>query len=208
MKKDKLQIELYPKIYQTYLNKEKELIIDFLKNSDSILDVGCGTGRLIPTLAKLVKKYVGVEINDEYLKIARQVSRKFKNTKTIKLNAENLSRKFNEDQFDKTIACWNTIGCLKNDKKSIKEISKVTKNKFFFTILPKGTLEKRIDYYNKLSIKYDIVDREKEIIKSKEWGLVRAYSKQDIKNLIQHTSFKIEKIKLINNIAFAVYLTK
>ncbi|HLD57631.1 MAG TPA: class I SAM-dependent methyltransferase [archaeon] len=207
MKKDQIEPEKYPKVYQDYLRKEEKLVIKFLKGTGSVLDVGCGTARLAPKISSLVNQYVGVEISSEYFKIARDRSQRFRNIKIIKLNAENLSKKFEKGQFDKTISTWNTVGCLKDDKKVIKEIFKVTKNKVFFSVLPRGSLEKRIEYYNKLKVKHT-VDRESEIIKSRQWGVVRAYSDQDIRNLVKNTGFKIEKLKQINNVGFVVYLRK
>lgn len=207
MKKDRLEIDKYPKAYQDYLKIEEKFVISFLKGADSVLDVGCGTARLTPKISNLVNQYVGVEINAEYYKIAKHRSEKLKNVRIVRLNVENLSKKFKKNQFDITICTWNTMGCLKDDKKAIKEIFKVTKNKMFFSVLPKGSLEKRIEYYNKLNVKHN-VDSENEIIKSRQWGAVRAYSYNDIKKLIRKTGFMIERIKPINKVGFAVYLTK
>ncbi len=207
MKKDQIEPEKYPKIYQNYLEKEEKLAKDFLSGANSVLDVGCEPARLLPKIVNLVNSYFGLEINNEYFKIAKKRAERFRNARIIKLNAENISKKFKRNQFDKIICTWNTVGCLRNDKKIIKEIYKVTKSEVFFTVLLKGSLKERMDYYNKLKIKHT-VDKENEIIKSRQWGVVKAYSNKDIEKLIEGTGFNIEKIKPINSVGLAIYLTK
>ncbi len=69
-KKDDLDISKYPEAQRDYLRVEKELVLDFLKDAGRVLDVGIGTGRLIPDIAPQVQELYGVDFNQEYLQAA------------------------------------------------------------------------------------------------------------------------------------------
>ncbi len=171
------------------------------------MDVGCGNGRIIPDIVYLVEQYTGIDTDSEYLKTAKEISRNYENVMIMRLDAEQISKKFKNNSFAKTICLWSTIGCFKNDGKAMKEIAKVTRDKLFFTIITKGTLEKRKEYYEKLGIKYAI-DRKSETIKSPQWGMVKAYSKEDLVKLIHNTGLKIDNLALIEGLAHAVTCSK
>ena len=207
MNKDKLDVAKYPKAYQKLLNREIELASKFISGSSSVLDIGCGNGRLTEKLAPLVDEYVGIDINKKYLDAAKRKSRKLTNVKFIHVNAEKLIGTFEEDRFQKSIALWNTMACVSNDQKCIKQIASVVRDGFFFTVNKKGTLKLREKYYKTLGIKYRI-DKETETIFSSQWGATRAYSKNEIEKMAKNSGFKISKIQPIFNIMYAVYLEK
>ena len=52
--------------------KEWDLFLPFLKKEMSVLDVGCGNGRLIDFLKPYMKKYVGIDISSGMLREARK----------------------------------------------------------------------------------------------------------------------------------------
>ncbi|MBU0530652.1 MAG: class I SAM-dependent methyltransferase [Candidatus Aenigmatarchaeota archaeon] len=207
MVKDFFDITKYPDIHQRFLEKEMKLTIRFVKNSKGVLDVGCGIGRMIPSIANIVKDYVGIDTNKTYLKIARERSKKFTNVKVIEQDVHKLSNTFKPESFDKAIALWQTIACVKYDKKAIREIAKVTRNGFLFTLFIKGSLKERTAYYDALGLEYT-TDEKTETIFSPQWGASRAYSKEDIEKLVEGTGFIIEKMNLIDNIAYAIFLIK
>ena len=65
----------------------------------------------------------------------------------------NVFEEFGADFFDKSIATWNVLGCMNDDRKAMEEIAKVTRTKFFFSCLAKGTLSERMKYYENLKLK-------------------------------------------------------
>ncbi len=207
VKKDSLDTSKYPQIYQDYLQHEEESVKNFLSGVSSVLDIGCGTGRIISSIMPFIKSYVGIDINKEYLAIAQKAAQRVDNVKIVELNAEDLSKDFTKKMFDVSISLWNTIGCLPDEKKVIKEVAKVTKEKFFFTVLAKGSLDMRKEYYSSLNIDCRI-DETTETIYSEEWGLSRAYSKEEIYELLCDTGFMIESIDLFKEIEYSVIAVK
>ena len=107
-------VDKFPSDYQKYLQREEELLIKFLNPNDNILDIGCGIGRLIPKIAPLVSSYVGIDKNRLYIKEAKNIASKYKNTKVLVLDAINLSSKFAQDTFDKSISTFNTINTIED----------------------------------------------------------------------------------------------
>ena len=181
----------------------RKLVEKFYEPGQSIADAGCGN--CMWNFNKL--PVIGIDINKKYLDAAKRKSRKLTNVKFIHVNAEKLIGTFEEDRFQKSIALWNTMACVSNDQKCIKQIASVVRDGFFFTVNKKGTLKLREKYYKTLGIKYRI-DKETETIFSSQWGATRAYSRYEIEKMVKNSGFKISKIQLIFNIIYAVYLEK
>ena len=112
-----------------------------------ILDVGCGTGRLIRQLLDRGAEIVGLDISPEMLKIARK---KFKKTTFIEGNIENMP--FPDDNFNIVIASF-VIVHLKDLRKAFDEVYRVLKPGGIFIVTNinqrkspklKGSFEKEI----------------------------------------------------------------
>ena len=130
--RDELNTNKYPKEFQRFLKKEIEIIKKLVKKEDKVLDVGCGTGRAISKISPHVLKYIGIDIDEHYLSQAKAIAMKFKNVKIRKLDVENLTNSFNENEFDITFSLFDTISILNDFKKALKQIHYVTKDKILF----------------------------------------------------------------------------
>mgnify|MGYP001565071644 FL=1 len=204
--KDDLDIEKYPKKFQVYLKEEIKILKNFVKENNKVLDVGCGTGRAIPEISPLVSRYVGIDIDEKYLSEAKKTSKAFDNVKIIKLNVENLSKMFKENEFDKSFCLFNTISCFKDYNKALKEIHKVTKDKFYFSVCAKGSKDLRQEYYDSIGVKVKFDKNETSY--SSAWGEVKAFSKEEIKLVLEKVGFKIEKIILIEGYSYCIIASK
>ncbi len=204
--KDDLDIEKYPKKFQVYLKKEIEILRKFVGKKDKVLDIGCGTGRAIPNISQLVSNYVGIDIDEEYLLKAKKISKAFDNVKIIKLNVENLSKMFKENEFDKSFCLFNTMSCFKDYNKALKEIYKVTKSKFYFSVCAKGSKYLRQEYYDSIGVKVKFDKNETSY--SSAWGEVKAFSKEEIKEILDKIGFKIEKIVLVEGYSYCIIASK
>ena len=205
--KDNLDISKYPDIVRKYLEKERELLLDFIRGSVRVLDVGCGTGRIIQELSPIVKEYVGIDIDKGYLESARKIAEGFRNVKILELDVMKLSEKFGPGYFDKSFLLFNTLGSLKNDKAALVEISRVTKNRCFLSLVARGSLEQRKTYYEKMNIDYDF-DEKAETIYSSQWGMVRAYSEEEIREFVDGTDFIIDDIRKVYGQEYLITLAK
>ena len=62
-----------------------------IKKNDIILDIGCGIGRWAESFSKIVKKYVGIDYIDDFIKIANLKYSKKENVHFICLESTELS---------------------------------------------------------------------------------------------------------------------
>lgn len=206
VEKDDLDLKKYPKEFQVYLKKEIEILKKFVGKKDKVLDVGCGTGRSISEISPLVSEYVGIDIDKKYLSEAEKISKRFDNVEIIELNVENLSKLFKENEFDKSFCLFNTLCCFKDYNKALKEIYKITKNKFYFSVCAKGSQKIRQEYYDKIGVKVRF-DKD-ETSYSSAWGEVKAFSKDEITNLLEEVDFKVDEIILVEGYSYCITARK
>lgn len=104
----------------------KKMFKDF--RGKSVLDVGCGTGRLIRLLKDRGAVVTGADISEEMIKIA---GKKFPDIKIVNADIENLP--FEDNSFDVVIAAF-VIVHLKSFKKAFDEVYRVLKNDGIFIL--------------------------------------------------------------------------
>src|SRR5262249_32732985 len=71
----------------------------------SILDVGVGTGRIIPCLTALTDDYTGIDYSESMLRFCRE---KYASVKLFQCDARTMDL-FRDDSFDVVIASWNVL---------------------------------------------------------------------------------------------------
>ncbi|MEM4378167.1 MAG: methyltransferase domain-containing protein [Candidatus Nitrosotenuis sp.] len=83
----------------------KNEIINQITNSDSILDLGCGTGILTRMFADKFphSKIIGVDVSANYLDVAKKNSLRYKNIKYIHQDAEQLRL---DEKFDCIVSSY------------------------------------------------------------------------------------------------------
>lgn len=202
-----LKTKNYAKVYRNYLKAESKVLKGFVKKGRSLIEVGCGTGRVIPIVAPLVRHYVGVDIDLASLEQANETAERYGNVEIFQLDAVNLSKRFRANEFDLAIMPWNVLNVVKQPLKSLKEVYRVTKRGAFVTVPQRGTLAKRLGYYRRLKIRCRI-DKKTETIYSAEWGASRAYSKSGIRSLCERAGFRVQSIKDIRGLGYCVLLRK
>ncbi len=100
-------------------NKIKELI----KPESKVIDIGCGTGRLVNSLADKCEDVVGVELSEKMIEHAK--NNKKDNTRFIHWDSTKLSDKIKE-KFDYATICFALHEMNEEERiKTIKEMDKV-----------------------------------------------------------------------------------
>ncbi len=107
--------------------REKELLLHTIrfKQGESVLEVGCGTGRYIEYLNDLGLRVTGIETMEELVKIAKQKT-KILPEQVISGSFENLP--FGNDSFDNVISLIALQFSI-DIKKTLSEMLRVAKNK-------------------------------------------------------------------------------
>ncbi|MDO8619165.1 MAG: class I SAM-dependent methyltransferase [Candidatus Daviesbacteria bacterium] len=142
-----------------------------------ILDAGCGPGAMLPMLASY-GDVIGVDISDEALKYA-QMRGKVKKGNILDLD-------FADETFD-LVVCMDVLyhTWVEDEAKALREFNRVLKKG--------GILLVREPAYNWLRGREDVGSLAK-----------RRFSKMELANLLQKSSFKILKITYANFFLFPI----
>jgi 2-polyprenyl-6-hydroxyphenyl methylase/3-demethylubiquinone-9 3-methyltransferase len=118
--------EIAPDRVQQYLNAEVNFVCDSLNQTDLVLELGCGFGRIIPQLAKNAKYVIGIDTSYSSLIMATDMLKDFSNVSLQQMNALNLA--FPDQSFDVVVCIQNGISAFHVDKvQLIQESIRVTK---------------------------------------------------------------------------------
>jgi SAM-dependent methyltransferase len=66
--------EIAPPRARQYLESEIEHLLDSLSATDHVLELGCGYGRVALRIAAVAEKVVGIDVSEESLSLARQLT--------------------------------------------------------------------------------------------------------------------------------------
>ncbi len=116
-------------------NSERTLIEKYFKKEDSILDLGCGTGRTTIELYKLgYKKIVGLDISEQMIQMAQNIALSFEmEIEFIVGNACDLP--YPDNSFDHAFFSFNGLMQIpgkQNRKNALKEIQRVIRPGGYF----------------------------------------------------------------------------
>jgi ubiquinone/menaquinone biosynthesis C-methylase UbiE len=119
-------------IYERFSQVEDtpKKILKFLTSkvkNKKVLDLGCGTGKYLVDLAPISKKYIGLDISIDQLKIAKEKSLKLKNVKFLCSSAEFID--LPNKSVDVIISTWVLGTIVEDDRrlKALKEMKRILK---------------------------------------------------------------------------------
>jgi 2-polyprenyl-6-hydroxyphenyl methylase/3-demethylubiquinone-9 3-methyltransferase len=118
--------ELAPARVKQFLQAEIEYVVKEIKETDIVLDLGCGYGRVAVELLKKANKVVGIDISEESINLARETIGDEKRCELYTMDAAGL--KFPDNSFDVVICVQNGISAFKlNPLQLIKESIRVAR---------------------------------------------------------------------------------
>ena len=118
--------EIAPPRTRQYLQAEINHVLDKIKNTDTILELGCGYGRALLPLARKACKAVGIDNSIESLKLARHYCRAQRNINLYCSAAENIA--LTDDSFDVVACIQNGLSAFHVDPiKLFAEAVRITK---------------------------------------------------------------------------------
>lgn len=119
--------EIVPARVQQYFDAELNFVLDRIRPGDLVLELGCGYGRIIPTLASKARWLVGIDNSIASLVYGQTFLRNTPNCLLIQMDAAKLS--FNEQIFDVVVCIQNGISAFHTDQKNLmRESIRVTKS--------------------------------------------------------------------------------
>ncbi len=182
---DALRKESLPPPYQEWMDAEEKLVARLIPKNATVLDAGCGRGRIIPVLAPVVSQLTAVDRDSEAVSLSATVAAAYQNVmvQMLDFTAPRGARKFSH-----AICMGNTLGALEDDKEAVKALA-LQAQTIILSVIRKGTLPLRKQYYATLGVAHS-TDAD-ETIRSALWGISRAYSISDLDALVKPTGLKI-----------------
>lgn len=115
-----------PDRIKQFLEAEINLVLEKISENSSVLDLGCGYGRVSARLVDKADKVIGIDISEDNIKLAEEVFRDKQNCEFYTMNAIDL--KFENDVFDLVICIQNGISAFKvPPDKLLEEAIRVTR---------------------------------------------------------------------------------
>lgn len=119
--------EVVPPRVQQYLDAEMKFVLERIRPGDLILELGCGYGRIIPTLASKAHYVVGIDNSIASLVYGQTFLRNTPNCLLIQMDAARLS--FIDKTFDVVVCIQNGISAFHTDQKPLmRESVRMTKH--------------------------------------------------------------------------------
>ena len=152
----------YDELHESEQQKKIDIILENIEinKSDTILDVGCGTGLLLERIESKCMEAIGVDPSEELLAIAQRRS----GSQLLHGFAESLP--FKDNEFDVVVSI-TAIQNFDNIEQGLKEIKRVGKDCFVLTALKKSEkIEEIKKIINKILIDSNIrtIEEEKDLI--------------------------------------------
>jgi len=151
----------------------------------TVLDLGCGIGRITENMADDFREVIGIDISGEMIKQARKRLIDNDNVSFIETDGKNIPLGESFIDFVFSYLVFQHIKDRKMVEKNFKEVYRVLKPKGMFKVL----------------IRSDKVDIKKW------WGGVE-YTEQTIGKLIKKIGFKLLKTEPVKDYAFWLWLEK
>lgn len=132
----------YLLLYPNRDELEARIFVDFLKQYfeekkfriNSVIDLGCGTGRHLKYLSQLYNNSTGLDYSAELLGIAKE---ELKATKANLLRADKRALPFKNSSFDLICSFFTSFGYLEKDEdnqKVLSEIRRIAKDNSYFVL--------------------------------------------------------------------------
>ncbi|MFQ5603998.1 MAG: class I SAM-dependent methyltransferase [bacterium] len=121
----RLCYEIAPSRVKRYLEAEVNFVLHKMQANDRVLELGCGYGRVLSSLAPKAKLVIGIDTAFDSLILAKQMLRTASNVKLIQATAADTG--FKDGQFEAVVCIQNGISAFKvSPLKLLREAVRVT----------------------------------------------------------------------------------
>jgi len=156
---ERLQLcyEIAPPRVKQYLEAEIEFVLDKIRQTDLVLELGCGYGRVLQKLVEKAKTVFGIDTSRASLFLVEKTIGKIPSLHLSIMNAAELG--FSNRKFDRVICIQNGISAFKvNKRKLIEEAIRVTRSggKIIFSSYSERFWEDRLEWF-RLQSEYGLI---------------------------------------------------
>jgi 2-polyprenyl-6-hydroxyphenyl methylase/3-demethylubiquinone-9 3-methyltransferase len=136
-----------PRVKQ-YLEAEIDFVLQHLSSADSVLELGCGYGRVAFRLAEKAGRVVGIDTAAESIDLARRLSGPDTRCEFLVMDALDLT--FEDAEFDKVVCIQNGICAFGVDRQlMLRQALRVTKpgGRLLFSTYSEAFWDDRLEWF-------------------------------------------------------------
>lgn len=140
--------DLAPERVQQYLRAEINFVCENIKESQTVLELGCGYGRVFPELLKKTNFVTGIDNSFSSLQYGRNIFSANKNVQFFQMDASKTG--FSDNTFDVVLCIQNGISAFKVDRnKLIVEAVRITQpgGKILFSTYSEKFWQHRLNWF-------------------------------------------------------------
>ncbi|MHA2304055.1 MAG: class I SAM-dependent methyltransferase [Candidatus Hodarchaeales archaeon] len=202
-----------PRIKQ-YLEAEIAYTLTQIKKTDTVLELGCGYGRVLKRIAEKAKTTVGIDTSESSLHLAKIYLKENKNVKLYQMDARSLE--FKDEIFDLVVAIQNGISSFKVDPPElIKESLRITKvgGRIILSSYSRNIWKARLEWFIRQSeegllgeINYE--KTKNGVIECKDGFKATTYTIEEFTELISRLSLTATVTEVDNSSVFCIIQKK
>jgi len=200
-------------LVKDFKRRELEFLKEHIPKGASVIEAGCGEGRVLECVSEKASFLAGIDINSSLVEKARE---RFKENKNAEFFCEGIIKThFADSTFDYGILSMNTLGNLGENKiAALIELERILKNdgKIIIVVYSEKAFEERIRHYTGL-YKFEILNKEKGKVKlfcsfdGVNPIITEQFSKKDLEELFSKSGFNEFKIEPLNEITYICTVT-
>ena len=193
-----------PKLIQEFLDGEVKFVKEHLVKGKTILEIGCGYGRLLEILSGSAKKVVGIDFSQRMISLAKERLKNHSNVEVDIMEANAL--KFEDNFFDYVVCLDNSFGNMPNiEEEVIREMKRVCKKdgEIIISVFSENAKDSQIENYKRIGLT-EVKDTGKAI-RTGEGFYSRRFEKKELIDIFEKIGLKCRIIRVspINYIALS-----
>ncbi|GET42925.1 class I SAM-dependent methyltransferase [Microseira wollei] len=193
-----LDRQKYPEGIQEYMALEEDFLLNNLRGSKSLLEIGCGDGRYLEILAPVVEEILGIDYSQHLVNLSRNRTKDFPNVHVIHGNAKDLQSLLSQTYQFATLA-WNTIGNMPPEihPDLFRGLSQWVEERIFISTYQcsDAVMEERLKLYENCGYKVNSIDGNKVIMEDGE-HTAYAYPINYFQDLMESHNFAVATYEL------------
>jgi len=200
----KIALENLPKSYKEWFKGEKGYLVKNIKENSSVLDIGCGDGRVMKYLIEVTSNLTGIDHDEKAIEFTKNSFKDRPEIKILIANATNLP--FKDNSFDYVICIGTFANFAEKKHRVLREMRRVLKKsgKMLISTYSEDALAERMKLYKGV---FHMVEGS-EIKEVKDDGTVifrksrrvedntsEQFSKEQLTSIFNKADLEVEEIK-------------
>ncbi len=196
-----------PQSYIKLFEQEAIYLKKNIQKGQKVLDVGCGEGKNILSIADITDDIIGLDIDPKAVEITKINTANYSKIKVVLGSVTEIPYK--DGIFDVVIFFMTLVNLDSEKDKAISEMKRVAKDeaKIIISVYSEKALEERMNMYEQVEVPI-VSEINGKLTFGIEGFVSEQFSIQDIKNLVEPLGLKIDTYEEVEGLAYIITLKK